>query len=240
MPQYIGRPPLTCQAGAGRKNVIDTRSYANGLTGRLATAGLRDGASVLERPQVNAGAACTDSMIMQRRALAIALSVAGWTLASACASTGARPQPFPTPPGPALPPVQSSPIAIPDPELRDGYSIARTALAFKGVPYRSGGTDPRDGFDCSGLVQYVFALHGLQMPRVVRDQFRLGRDISLDALEPGDLVFFRTEGRAVSHVGIVLGGEQFIHAPNSRGTVRTSTFAAGYWGDRIVGARRVD
>ena len=124
------------------------------------------------------------------------------------------------------------------PELRDGYAIARTALALRGIPYRLGGTDPH-GFDCSGLVQYVFALNGLGLPRVVRDQYRYGEPVKLDALEPGDLVFFETQGDEVSHVGIAIGGDQFVHAPNSRGQVRISRLTSGYWGDRAIGARRL-
>ena len=124
------------------------------------------------------------------------------------------------------------------PELRDGYAIARTALALRGIPYRLGGADPQ-GFDCSGLVQYVFALNGLGLPRVVRDQYRYGATVKLDQLEPGDLVFFETQGGEVSHVGIAIGGDQFVHAPNSRGQVRISRLTSGYWADRAVGARRL-
>jgi cell wall-associated NlpC family hydrolase len=131
------------------------------------------------------------------------------------------------------------PVDVLSPGGRDGYSIAHTALSFRGVPYRLGGADPSSGFDCSGLVHYVFALHGLSLPRVVRDQYRVGRPVDLDRLEPGDLIFFETEGDDVSHVGIAIGGDQFVHAPNSRGHVRTSRVTEGYWGERVVGARRV-
>ena len=124
------------------------------------------------------------------------------------------------------------------PELRDGYAIARTALALRGVPYRLGGADTH-GFDCSGLVQYVFALHGLGLPRVVRDQYRYGDPVKLDELEPGDLVFFETQGDQVGHVGIALGGDQFVHAPNARGQVRISRLTSGYWAERAIGARRM-
>jgi cell wall-associated NlpC family hydrolase len=124
------------------------------------------------------------------------------------------------------------------PELRDGYAIARTALALRGIPYRLGGADTR-GFDCSGLVQYVFALHGLGLPRVVRDQYRYGASVKLDELEPGDLVFFETAGGEAGHVGIAIGGDQFVHAPNARGLVRVNRLTTGYWADRIVGARRL-
>jgi peptidoglycan DL-endopeptidase LytE len=159
-------------------------------------------------------------------------------LASACASSGARPQPFPVPAGAPTP----APIAegMPEsmPALRDGYAIARTALALRGLPYRLGGADTR-GFDCSGLVQYVFAINGLGMPRVVRDQYRYGTPVDLDALEPGDLVFFETAGGEVSHVGIAIGGDKFVHAPNARGLVRVNRLTTGYWADRVVGARRL-
>lgn len=175
---------------------------------------------------------------MQPRAAAFACAGVLIAMASGCASSGVRPQPFPVPAGAPAPMAVAEGLAVPAPELRDGYAIARTALALRGIPYRLGGTDTR-GFDCSGLVQYVFALHGLGLPRVVRDQFRYGAQVKLDALEPGDLVFFETQGGEVSHVGIALGGDQFVHAPNARGTVRINRLTAGYWADRAVGARRL-
>jgi peptidoglycan endopeptidase LytE len=160
-------------------------------------------------------------------------------LASACAPKATRPEPFPIPPAAAGRPAVPVPLPVPSAgAATDGYAIARTALALRGIPYRLGGTDSR-GFDCSGLVQYVFALHGLGLPRVVRDQVRYGASVPLDALEPGDLVFFETDGSEVSHVGIAIGGDQFVHAPNSRGVVRISRLTAGYWGDRAVAARRL-
>jgi hypothetical protein len=175
---------------------------------------------------------------MQRRAPSLAGGVLALTLASACASSGVAPRPFPTPPSSAERPAVPTPLPVPGAVPQEGYAIARTALSLRGIPYRLGGTDIR-GFDCSGLVQYVFALHGLGMPRVVRDQVRLGAPVPLDALEPGDLVFFETEGDQVSHVGIAIGGEQFVHAPNSRGVVRTSRLTSGYWAERAVTARRL-
>lgn len=120
----------------------------------------------------------------------------------------------------------------------DGYSVAGTALDLRGVPYRSGGSDP-SGFDCSGLIWYVFAQHGLALPRTVEDQYGVGEKVSPDSLEPGDLVFFRTDGRSVSHVGMSIGGDEFVHAPNTRGEVRVERLGSGYWKSRFAGARRV-
>lgn len=159
-------------------------------------------------------------------------------LASACASSRARPQPFPVPTGAPAPAAIPEGLPVPMLELRDGYAIARTALALRGIPYRLGGADTR-GFDCSGLVQYVFALHGLGLPRVVRDQYRIGASVKLDELEPGDLVFFETADGEVGHVGIAIGGDQFVHAPNARGLVRINRLTTGYWAERAIGARRL-
>jgi cell wall-associated NlpC family hydrolase len=180
---------------------------------------------------------------MHTRALA-SMSLAAAIAASSCASSGARPQPFPTPPPAAegLPqPEAPDAPAPPDAPFahHDGYAIASAALRLQGVPYRAGGSDLR-GFDCSGLVQYVLAQYGVAVPRVVRDQYELGTRVRLDELEPGDLVFFTTEGRHVSHVGIAIGGDRFVHAPNARGTVRVDSLATGYWGERVAGARRVE
>jgi cell wall-associated NlpC family hydrolase len=180
---------------------------------------------------------------MHTRALA-SMSLAAAIAASSCASSGARPQPFPTPPpvaeGLPQPEAPDAP-APPDASFahHDGYAIASAALRLQGVPYRAGGSDLR-GFDCSGLVQYVLAQYGVAVPRVVRDQYELGIRVRLDELAPGDLVFFTTEGRHVSHVGIAIGGDRFVHAPNARGTVRVDSLATGYWGERVAGARRVE
>lgn len=121
----------------------------------------------------------------------------------------------------------------------DGYAIAGAALALRGVPYRNGGTDP-SGFDCSGLVQYVFARYGMSVPRDVRHQYREGKSIKRDKVEPGDLVFFSTVSRGASHVGIALGGDQFVHAPSSSGVVRVEHISAKYWAKRLVGIRRIE
>lgn len=174
------------------------------------------------------------------------------TLASACASTGTvyTPRPFPTPDSgrtgtsPAAPPevgaVESPPRTgrgIPRPA--EGYALSSTALSLRGAPYRFGGSDPQ-GFDCSGFVAYVFDRHGVAVPREVRDQFKVGKKVSRDRLEPGDLVFFSTVAPGATHVGIAIGGDQFVHAPSERGVVRVEQLTTKYWASRFVGAKRVE
>jgi cell wall-associated NlpC family hydrolase len=107
------------------------------------------------------------------------------------------------------------------------------------VPYRNGGSDP-SGFDCSGFVQWVFAQNGRSLPREVHDQYGIGQKIDRDDVRPGDLVFFETEKHGPSHVGIALGGDEFVHAPSSRGVVRVENYAIDYWQKRYVGARRIE
>jgi cell wall-associated NlpC family hydrolase len=88
-------------------------------------------------------------------------------------------------------------------------------------------------------VQYVFAQYGLKMPRTVTDQFHAGHSVTAGQLEPGDLVFFSTVGPGASHVGIAIGGDEFVHAPSERGEVRVEHLSSSYWATRYVGARRV-
>jgi cell wall-associated NlpC family hydrolase len=116
--------------------------------------------------------------------------------------------------------------------------LVSTALSYRGVPYRNGGSDP-SGFDCSGFVQWVFAQHGVTMPREVREQFDRGEKVKRDEVRPGDLVFFETVSRGPSHVGIALGNDEFVHAPSSRGVVRVERYSSDYWRTRFVGARRL-
>jgi len=113
---------------------------------------------------------------------------------TACASSGAVPRPFPMAgvqterPAPRAP---SAALVPPGPATFFG-SVVETALELRGAPYRNGGGDP-NGFDCSGFTQYVFAKHGLPLPRDVHDQFRVGTPIDPTAdLAPGDLLFFTT------------------------------------------------
>ena len=177
----------------------------------------------------------------------IVIGIAG--LSVACASTGATPRPFPTPnrrtPAGAGPapigserPTSGTNGASPESGSSIGYSVTGTALELRGTPYRNGGADP-SGFDCSGFVQYVFAQHGVIVPRQVIDQFRTGVDVMPAQLQPGDLVFFSTVAPGASHVGIALGGDEFVHAPSSTGEVRVEHMSAAYWSTRFVGARRV-
>jgi cell wall-associated NlpC family hydrolase len=120
-----------------------------------------------------------------------------------------------------------------------GYEVSGTALGLRGAPYRNGGADPSSGFDCSGLVWYVFAQHGLALPRTVEEQYRIGGSVQTVDLRAGDLVFFSTTAPGASHVGIVIGGDAFVHAPSSNGVVRVERLSASYWASRFVGARRI-
>lgn len=167
-------------------------------------------------------------------------------MTSACAATGARPQPFPTSrPAEAARPSALDPARGVEGEAvigttgaPSGYEVSGTALELRGTPYRNGGADP-NGFDCSGLVWYVYARHGLTLPRTVEDQWQVGGSVDPSELQPGDLVFFSTTSRAASHVGIVIGGDSFIHAPSSSGVVRVERLGASYWASRFVGGKRV-
>jgi cell wall-associated NlpC family hydrolase len=171
--------------------------------------------------------------------LAVAL---GLILATGCAARPGVPRPFPGAPVPPTtadaPPPRPEPEPGVPPTAAPVAPLLETALTFRGTPYRYGGSDP-SGFDCSGFVQWVFARYGMALPREVRDQYRIGRDIDRDDVLPGDLVFFETVSRGASHVGIALGGGEFVHAPSSRGVVRVERYDGAYWSSRWVGARRL-
>ena len=179
------------------------------------------------------------------RLLHTSLVIALAAISAACATTGATPAPFPRPhPPPPVAGAAGSPSPAPRPAagapagVTAGYEVTGTALRLRGTPYRNGGSDPA-GFDCSGFVKYVFGENGISVPRTVSDQFRAGRNVDAQQLQAGDLVFFSTVSPGASHVGIVIGGDEFVHAPSSAGEVRVERLSASYWATRFVGARRV-
>jgi cell wall-associated NlpC family hydrolase len=165
----------------------------------------------------------------------------------ACRSTGATPRPFPMPArAPHPPSAGPGDTATPGGAKSPGgtlaapgtYALTGTALALRGAPYRNGGSDPT-GFDCSGFTQYVFAQHGIALPREVKEQFDLGRPVTPEDILPGDLIFFSTVAPGASHVGIAIGGDEFVHAPSSTGVVRVERAGSSYWSQRFVAARRI-
>lgn len=116
--------------------------------------------------------------------------------------------------------------------------IIEYAMTHLGTPYHWGGTQP-GGFDCSGFIQHIFAANGLVIPRQAKNQFKIGEEISPDALEPGDLVFFATYTRGASHVGVFIGEGEFIHASSGEGVVTITPLAKRYYTNRYLGARRI-
>lgn len=114
----------------------------------------------------------------------------------------------------------------------------RRAMGYLGARYRYGGSSSR-GFDCSGFTAYIYRQHGIHLPHNSAAQYRVGKPVSRSDLKPGDLVFFRTRGRRISHVGIYIGNGKFVHASSARGRVRVDTLNSGYYHQRYVGARRI-
>jgi cell wall-associated NlpC family hydrolase len=118
--------------------------------------------------------------------------------------------------------------------------ISVTAIGLIGIPYRWGGNNPDGGFDCSGLIHYVFAsTRGKKIPRTTAEMPKVSSLVEDAPLAPGDLVFFNTLGSPYSHVGIYVGKGRFVHAPNAGGTVRLEQLQTPYWSTRFTEARRI-
>lgn len=118
-------------------------------------------------------------------------------------------------------------------------SLLESVDEWYGVRYRVGGNSKK-GVDCSGFTVAVYAaVYGMMLPRISRDQYRISRKISTTELREGDLVFFNTNGRGVSHVGVYLGNNKFIHASVSRGVMVNDLFE-NYYLRRFLGAGRID
>ena len=114
--------------------------------------------------------------------------------------------------------------------------MGNAARAQIGAPYAYGGSAP-GGFDCSGLVFYAFKQAGVTLPRTSFAQFETGTEVALTEIQAGDLIFFDTDGPGASHVGIALGPETAISATTHG--VMEHPLTTGYWGEHLIGARRV-
>ncbi|MES1248464.1 MAG: NlpC/P60 family protein [Actinomycetota bacterium] len=155
---------------------------------------------------------------------------------AAAAAVAPAPQPVPQPVADASPPAPApipAPVPAPAPQPASHTSAATIAARYLGVPYVWGGASP-GGFDCSGLVMYVYAQLGVSLPHYTVAQWNATEPIATSDLEPGDLVFFDGLG----HVGIYIGSGEFIHAPHT-GTVVQIASLSGYWLEHLDGARRV-
>ncbi len=120
-------------------------------------------------------------------------------------------------------------------------AVLQKALALLGTPYRWGGTSPDGGFDCSGMVGYVFrSALGIELPRVSREMAKDGEKVDKASLAVGDLVFFSRRGKRVDHVGIYVGDGRFVHAPRTGRDVTVSSLNDGYWSRKFLQARRVN
>ncbi|KPX26859.1 C40 family peptidase [Pseudomonas ficuserectae] len=156
-------------------------------------------------------------------------------LLAACASA---------PPPPKAPRVVQRPVVTAPPQILSpaAEDVLFRALGLVGTPYRWGGNTPDSGFDCSGLIGYVYRdAAGISLPRSTREMIVMGApNIRREQLQSGDVVFFATSGGSqVSHAGIYVGEGRFVHAPASGGTVKLDSLDKPYWQKAYLNAKRV-
>jgi cell wall-associated NlpC family hydrolase len=202
-------------------------------------------------------------MASKRKAAGLVFSISA-LLACTCASLSARPL---LPPDPPALNTELAPLTLTlSPDRLDAVAagaeastsltdavkagadaphprraLADFAMKLRNIAYRRGGRDLGTGFDCSGFVRYVFThALGLEVASDSASQFNEGQHVDRDDLKMGDLVFFRTHGKRISHVGIYLDNGLFIHAPSTGKRVRIDHLAGSYWSKRYVGAKRPD
>ena len=163
-----------------------------------------------------------------------------------------HPPPPPALPSPPNPPPEGAaaasaaaavtPAGIPgDPFYASAkaHAVFETAKSQLGVPYQWGGTSPRTGFDCSGLMQWAFKQQGIDIPRVAADQFHVGTPVDLAHLREGDLVFFQDSTGYIHHVGMYVGNHKFLEAPHTGDVVRYDDLNSPYWAQQFAGGRRI-
>ena len=131
--------------------------------------------------------------------------------------------------------TQSAPSYDPNLAPSQYGGVVGIALQYLGIPYVWGGASPSQGFDCSGLVMYVYAQIGVSLPHHAASQWNYGSYVPRDQLEPGDLVFFN----GLSHMGLYIGGGQFVHAPHTGDVVKISSIHDSWYASTWYGAKRL-
>ena len=167
--------------------------------------------------------------------LSAAVALAALALAG-CGRNDVRPAAAPAP----APAATRDWTAVAPADPAAAIAVLMRAISLVGTPYRYGGNTPEGGFDCSGLVNYVYRdMLDLRLPRTSRDLYAFqGPRIAPEQLATGDLVFFGS-GNAVNHVGIYVGEGRFVHAPSTGGTVRLDHLDGSYWRRNYTGSKRV-
>ncbi len=161
-----------------------------------------------------------------------ALSIASYALAAWLSFL----QQYPSGELPVLIAARSEIVAAPE---TPAEMVVDEAMSLLGSPYKLGGTDPDRGIDCSSLVRQAYSTLGIELPQSAAQQIRVGETVDKDAIEPGDLVFFKnTYKKGISHVGIALGDDLFVHASGRRRGVIVSSLDEVYYRQRYAGARR--
>ncbi len=129
----------------------------------------------------------------------------------------------------------------PDRRAGNADELIGSAMGLLGIAYRYGGTSVATGFDCSGFMQHIFRrAMGINLPRTSAEQARMGSPVSRSELQPGDMVFFRTLGGSrISHVGLYIGNDRFIHAPRTGKNIEITSLSHKYWSGKYAFARRV-
>lgn len=169
------------------------------------------------------------------------LGVGGvWALLwlAGCSSTPVAPPPsVPVPPPVAVPQPDDNTLPPPLPP-HQAQSVVLQAMGLVGTPYRYGGNTPEAGFDCSGLIAYVYReAAGLSTPRTVAELSRWGHPVPAHQARTGDLAVFTVKGRT-NHAGIYVGEGRFVHAPSTGGTVKLDRLDRGYWARQGLSFRR--
>lgn len=134
---------------------------------------------------------------------------------------------------------KSAPVPVAN-SADSGSEIVLYALGLLNIDYRFGGNNPDAGLDCSGMTAYIYreAL-GIKLPHNAAQQSRLGASVNKKDLQPGDLIFFNTNGKSASHVGVYIGENKFVHAPSTNGKIKVTKLSDTYFSPRYEFARRI-